>query len=51
MLERFAPDYANVREQDRAAEPKIRAFFAPSAAELATFDNEQRLDAQGCGAV
>lgn len=47
MLERFAPDYANVHEQDRAAEPKIRAFFAPSAAELATFDNEQRLDSRG----
>lgn len=47
MLERFAPDYASVRERDRAAEPKIRAFFAPSAAELATFDNGQSLDAAG----
>jgi ubiquinone/menaquinone biosynthesis C-methylase UbiE len=47
LLERLAPDYANVRESNRAAEPKIRAFFAPSAAKLATFDNEQHLDAEG----
>jgi SAM-dependent methyltransferase len=47
MLERFAPDYANVRERDRAAEPRIRAFFSPSAPSCVTFDNEQRLDASG----
>jgi SAM-dependent methyltransferase len=47
MLGRFAPDYANVRERDRAAEPRIRAFFSPAAASCATFDNAQRLDASG----
>jgi SAM-dependent methyltransferase len=47
MLERYAPDYSNVRERDRAAEPKIRAFFAPRAVDLATFANEQRLDEAG----
>ncbi len=47
MLERYAPDYRNVRERDRAAEPKIRAFFAPALPSLATFPNEQRLDDSG----
>jgi SAM-dependent methyltransferase len=47
MLDRYAPDYANVREKDRAAESKIRAFFAPSRPTLATFDNEQQFDESG----
>ncbi|MGD0676425.1 MAG: class I SAM-dependent methyltransferase [Polyangiaceae bacterium] len=47
MLERFAPDYGLVREKDRAAESKIRAFFAPSLPRLLQFDNEQRLDEVG----
>jgi SAM-dependent methyltransferase len=47
MLDRYAPDYRTVRERDRAAEPKIRAFFAPAAVDLATFANEQRLDEAG----
>jgi SAM-dependent methyltransferase len=47
MLGRFAPDYANVRESDRAAEPKIRAFFAPTVPELASFDNAQTFDEDG----
>jgi ubiquinone/menaquinone biosynthesis C-methylase UbiE len=47
MLERFAPDYANVRESDRSSEDKIRAFFAPVSPEAATFANEQRLDEAG----
>jgi SAM-dependent methyltransferase len=47
MLERFAPDYANVRERDRAAEPRLVNFFSPAAASRATFENEQRLDAAG----
>jgi SAM-dependent methyltransferase len=47
MLERFAPDYANVREQDRAEPSKIRSFFAPQAPRSATFPNEQRLDEEG----
>jgi SAM-dependent methyltransferase len=47
MLERYAPDYRNVRERDRAAEPRIRAFFAPAVPALATFGNSQRLDASG----
>jgi ubiquinone/menaquinone biosynthesis C-methylase UbiE len=47
LLDRYAPDYQNVRERDRAAEPKIRAFFAPSPAALEAFANEQRLDEAG----
>jgi SAM-dependent methyltransferase len=47
MLERYAPDYGNVRERDRAAEPKIRVFFSPAPVDLATFDNRQRLDEAG----
>jgi SAM-dependent methyltransferase len=47
MLERFAPDYAEVRERDRAAEPLLRAFFAPSSPRFARFDNEQRFDLEG----
>jgi SAM-dependent methyltransferase len=47
MLERLAPDYANVRERDRAAEPKIRAFFAPAEVRSATFANEQSFDEVG----
>jgi SAM-dependent methyltransferase len=47
MLERYAPDYGKVRERDRAAEPKIRAFFAPAHVDLVTFANEQRLDEAG----
>ncbi len=44
MLERMAPDYAKVREKDRAAESTIRAFFAPSDVTFARFDNQQLLD-------
>jgi SAM-dependent methyltransferase len=44
MLDRFAPDYAHVRTRDRAAEPNLRAFFAPETPVGVTFDNEQRLD-------
>jgi SAM-dependent methyltransferase len=47
MLERFAPEYAGVREGDRASEPKIRSFFAPVSPCRAMFDNEQRFDEAG----
>jgi SAM-dependent methyltransferase len=47
MLERFAPEYKHVREKDRAAEPMIRAFFAPHVPVLWTFANEQSFDAAG----
>lgn len=47
MLERLAPRYHEVREKDRAAESKIRAFFAPCDVAFARFDNEQVLDAAG----
>jgi SAM-dependent methyltransferase len=47
MLERFAPDYAGVREKDRAAEPVIRAFFAPVDPSFAVFANGQVLDEEG----
>jgi SAM-dependent methyltransferase len=47
MLDRFAPDYANVRERDRAPEPKIRAFFAPAEVRSATFANQQIFDEAG----
>ncbi len=47
MLERFAPDYALVRESERSSEPKIRSFFAPATPRLEVFANEQRLDAAG----
>ncbi len=47
MLERLAPDYANVREGDRSSEAKMRAFFAPISPRSALFANEQRLDEQG----
>jgi SAM-dependent methyltransferase len=47
MLELFAPDYAHVRERDRAAEPKVRAFFAPQTPRFASFDSEQRFDEAG----
>jgi SAM-dependent methyltransferase len=47
MLADFAPEYAEVNERDRAAEPRLRAFFAPSTPELARFDYEQTFDEQG----
>ena len=47
MLERYAAEYAHVRESDRAAEPRIRAFFAPGSPAVARFDNEQRFDEAG----
>jgi SAM-dependent methyltransferase len=47
MLERFAPDYANVRERDRAPEAKIRAFFAPAEMRSASFPNQQVFDEAG----
>jgi SAM-dependent methyltransferase len=47
MLERFAPEYAQVRERDRAAEPGVRAFFAPSTPSRVCFDHAQRFDEAG----
>jgi SAM-dependent methyltransferase len=47
MLERYAPDYANVRERDRAPEAKIRAFFAPAEMRTASFPNQQVFDEAG----
>ncbi len=47
MLERYAHDYANVRESERSSEEKMRAFFAPVSPRMATFDNQQRLDEAG----
>jgi SAM-dependent methyltransferase len=47
MLAEFAPEYANVNEKDRAAEPKIRAFYAPAVPELARFEHAQLFDEQG----
>jgi SAM-dependent methyltransferase len=47
LLERFAFDYRNVRERDRAAEPKVLAFFAPGVPAFATFSYEQRFDEPG----
>jgi SAM-dependent methyltransferase len=47
MLKSFALDYGGARERDRAAEPAMRAFFAPSPVHRATFPNEQRLDEAG----
>jgi len=47
MLERFAPEYAHVRESDRAAEPKIRAFFSPFSPSVARYGSAQRFDEAG----
>ncbi len=47
MLDWYAPDYANVRERDRAPEAKIRAFFAPAEMRTATFPNQQVFDEAG----
>jgi SAM-dependent methyltransferase len=47
MLDRFAPAYARVREKDRAAESRIRAFFAPETPASWTFANAQIFDAAG----
>ena len=47
MLDRFAPDYAAVRERDRAAESRIRAFFAPESPSSWTFPNAQLFDRDG----
>jgi ubiquinone/menaquinone biosynthesis C-methylase UbiE len=47
MLERFAPEYALVRESERSSEDKMRAFFAPVVPRMEKFDNEQRLDEGG----
>lgn len=47
MLERFAPEYALVRERDRAAEPKVRAFFSPAIPRYASFEHAQRFDEAG----
>lgn len=47
MLDRFAPDYAAVRERDRAAESRIRAFFAPESPASWTFANAQLFDRDG----
>jgi len=47
MLERFAPDYQNVREKDRAAESRVSAFFAPASVQFESFASEQRFDEAG----
>ena len=47
MLDRFAPDYAGVRERDRSPEPKMRAFYAPADLHRASFPNRQRFDELG----
>jgi SAM-dependent methyltransferase len=47
MLEAFAPEYAQVREKERAAEHKILPFFAPTKPDWAKFENQQRLDEAG----
>jgi SAM-dependent methyltransferase len=47
MLERFAPEYGGVRESNRAAEPKLRAFFDPVVPKNASFGHEQRFDEAG----
>ena len=47
MLNRLAPDYHHVREKDRAAESKVRAFYRPCAVHFAVFDNQQFLDEAG----
>jgi ubiquinone/menaquinone biosynthesis C-methylase UbiE len=47
MLERLAPEYRRVRESERAAEPKMLAFFAPVSPGMAKFENQQRFDEAG----
>ncbi len=47
MLDAFAPEYPHVRGREPAAEPKMRAFFAPTEPRTAKFENEQRLDEAG----
>jgi ubiquinone/menaquinone biosynthesis C-methylase UbiE len=47
MLERFAPEYALVRESERSSEDKMLAFFGPVAPHMERFDNEQCLDEAG----
>jgi SAM-dependent methyltransferase len=47
MLELCAAEYGHVRERDRAAEPKVRAFFAPATPEVARFDHVQEFDEAG----
>jgi SAM-dependent methyltransferase len=47
MLERFAPEYPQAHERERASEPKMRAFFAPLSPRVASFPNAQRLDGAG----
>lgn len=47
MLERFAPEYAALCERNRAAEPKVRSFFAPSTPRVARFDHAQTFDEAG----
>lgn len=47
MLDRYAPDYANVRERDRSPGPKMRAFFDPAPVRSARFPNAQVFDEEG----
>ncbi len=47
MLDRYAPDYASVRERDRSPEPRMRAFFAPAQFRRALFPNVQVFDEEG----
>jgi SAM-dependent methyltransferase len=47
MLEQYAPEYDGVRESNRAAEPKLRAFFDPVVPRYASFVHEQRFDEAG----
>ncbi len=47
MLDRFAPDYAAVRERDRSPEPRMRTFFDPAPFRRALFPNVQVFDEEG----
>jgi ubiquinone/menaquinone biosynthesis C-methylase UbiE len=47
MLDRYAPDYAQVREKDRSAASRMRAFFAPEVPTSSTFANAQSFDRAG----
>jgi SAM-dependent methyltransferase len=47
MLAEFAPEYAEVHERNRASEPKLRSFFAPSVPEFERFDHQQLFDEEG----
>ena len=44
LLERFAPEYAQVRTREHAAEPGLVALFAPLPPNFVRFDHAQLLD-------